>query len=127
MEAGSIGKPGCLRTSSGGGTSGNDRCFSKVMAMTQASRAISRGWRRLCPHCGRGPLFTGWAEHIDRCSYCGLVFERNQGDTWFFTIIGDRLPVAAIIVLIYFGLARAHPVLGTVMIGGMTGLLIWTA
>jgi len=91
------------------------------------SRAIVRGWRKQCPHCGRGPLFTGWAEHLDRCSYCGLVFERNQGDTWFFTIIGDRIPVAAIIMLIYFGVARAHPVLGTLMIAAMSAILIWTA
>lgn len=46
---------------------------------------------------------------------CGLVYERNPGDTWAFTIIGDRLPVAAIIVIIYFGVVRAHPVLGGVI------------
>ena len=39
---------------------------------------------------------------------CGLVYERNPGDTWAFTIIGDRLPIAAIIVLIYFGYGRGH-------------------
>jgi len=31
------------------------------------------------------------------------VYERSPGDTWAFTIVGDRLPVAVIIVLIYFG------------------------
>jgi hypothetical protein len=31
------------------------------------------------------------------------VYERNPGDTWAFTIIGDRLPVALGIVLLYFG------------------------
>ena len=63
------------------------------------SRALRRGLRRRCPHCGLGPLFTGWAHHIERCPACGLVYERNPGDTWAFTILGDRLPVAAIIVL----------------------------
>jgi uncharacterized protein (DUF983 family) len=58
-----------------------------------------------CPHCGKGLLFSGWSRHLDRCAVCGLVYERNPGDTWAFTIIGDRLPVAAIIVLIYSGTA----------------------
>ena len=67
--------------------------------------ALGRGWRKRCPHCGEGSLFSGWT-HLERCSRCGLVFERNPGDTWAFTIIGDRLPVAAIIALIYFGVVR---------------------
>ena len=66
-----------------------------------------------------GRLFSGWSHHLDRCSVCGLVYERNPGDTWAFTIIGDRLPVAAIIVMIYFGIGRSHPALGV--------LLVWTA
>jgi ribosomal protein S27AE len=63
--------------------------------------ALRRGLRKRCPHCGEGRLFSGWS-HVDRCSICGLVFVRNPGDTWFFTIIGDRLPVAAMIGLDLF-------------------------
>ena len=63
-------------------------------------RALGRGFARRCPHCGQGLLFKGWSHHLERCAVCGLVYERNPGDTWMFTIIGDRLPVAAIIVLI---------------------------
>jgi uncharacterized protein (DUF983 family) len=76
--------------------------------------AIGRGWRKRCPHCGRGAMFSGWAHHLDRCAVCGLVYERNSGDTWAFTIIGDRLPVAALIVIVYFGLFRNHRVLGAI-------------
>ena len=43
--------------------------------------ALGRGVRKRCPHCGVGPLFSGWA-HLASCSVCGLVFERNSGDTW---------------------------------------------
>ena len=68
--------------------------------------ALGRGWRKRCPHCGRGPLFTGWAHHLDCCSHCGLEFERNPGDTWAFTIIGDRIPIGVLIAAIYFGVAR---------------------
>ena len=79
------------------------------------STALRRGLRKRCPHCGEGRLFSGWS-HLERCSICGLVFARNPGDTWAFTIIGDRLPIAAMIVLIYFGVVRSHRVLGLTML-----------
>src|SRR5882672_10629260 len=78
--------------------------------------ALRRGLRKRCPHCGEGPLFSGWSQR-ERCSACGLIFARNPGDTWAFTIIGDRLPMAAMIVLIYFGVVRSHRVLGLTMLG----------
>ena len=74
--------------------------------------ALWRGLTRRCPHCGLGPIFAGWAHHLPQCSHCGLVFERNAGDTWAFTIIGDRLPLGLLVVLVYFGVFRASPALG---------------
>jgi len=88
--------------------------------------ALARGLARRCPHCGVGPLFDGW-RHLDRCSACGLVFERNAGDTWFFTIVGDRLPVAIGIVLVYFGIARSHRTAGIAAFVVLMGLLVWTS
>jgi uncharacterized protein (DUF983 family) len=88
--------------------------------------ALWRGLRKRCPHCGEGPLFSGWS-HFQRCSICGLVFTRNPGDTWAFTILGDRLPIAVIIVLIYFGVVRSHPVLGLTSMILLSALLVWTA
>ena len=61
------------------------------------------------------------------CSACGLVYERNPGDTWAFTVIGDRLPIAAIVVLIYFGYGRTHHVLGLITFVLLGVLLVWTA
>jgi uncharacterized protein (DUF983 family) len=90
------------------------------------STALRRGLRKRCPHCGEGRLFSGWSQ-LDRCSICGLVFARNPGDTWAFTIIGDRLPTAAMIVLIYFGVVRSHRVLGLAMLVVLAALVIWTA
>lgn len=89
--------------------------------------AIKRGWQKRCPHCGRGPLFAGHWRHLDRCSACGLIFERNPGDTWAFTVIGDRLPIAAIIVVIYFGLVRRNLALGMAVIALLGVLIVWTA
>ena len=88
--------------------------------------ALSRGLRRRCPHCGQGALFAGW-RHLERCSHCGLVFERNPGDTWAFTVIGDRLPVAAAIVLVYFGLFRVNRPVGIVALVLLGAVLVWTA
>jgi hypothetical protein len=55
------------------------------------------------------------------------VYEPNPGDTWFFTVVGDRIPVAAIIALIYFGVARSHPVIGLGLFVGIGALLIRTS
>jgi hypothetical protein len=58
---------------------------------------------------------------------CGLEYERNPGDTWAFTIIGDRLPIGVMIALLYFTLGRSHPILGMAAFVVMTIVLIWTA
>ena len=52
---------------------------------------------------------------------------RNPGDTSAFTIIGDRLPITALIVLIYFGVVRSHRVLGLTLVAASLALLVWTA
>ena len=88
--------------------------------------ALGRGIRKRCPHCGEGRLFSGWSQ-LERCSHCGLVFEPHPGDTWAFTIIGDRLPIAAMIVLIYFGVTRSYPVLGLTMMAALLAVIVWTS
>jgi uncharacterized protein (DUF983 family) len=88
--------------------------------------ALRRGLRKRCPHCGEGRLFSGWRQ-FESCAICGLVFTRNPGDTWAFTVFGDRLPIAVILVVIYLGVVRSYPVLGLTMMGVSVALLIWTA
>jgi uncharacterized protein (DUF983 family) len=69
--------------------------------------ALWRGLRKKCPHCGEGPLYLGWAREVGRCPRCGLVYERNPGDTWAFIVITDRIPIALGIVIVYFRLGSA--------------------
>ncbi|HVR38238.1 MAG TPA: DUF983 domain-containing protein [Thermoanaerobaculia bacterium] len=64
---------------------------------------LRRGLKRRCPRCGEGPLFVRGIRVHERCSACGLHFQRNHGDTWIWVILLDRLPIAAAIVAIYFG------------------------
>jgi uncharacterized protein (DUF983 family) len=66
-------------------------------------KALKNGLRRRCPHCAVGPVLDGWLTVRDRCPVCGLVYEPKAGDTWAFWIIGDRVPVAAAIGIVYFG------------------------
>ena len=96
------------------------------MAPVMVARALWRGLRRRCPHCGEGRLFSGWA-FIDACSVCGLVFARNPGDRGGFTIFGDRRPIGAMIALIYFGVVRSHPVLGSTLMVALVAITIWTS
>jgi uncharacterized protein (DUF983 family) len=72
-------------------------------------------------------LFSGRWKHVERCPSCGLVYERNPGDTWAFTVIGDRLPIAIIIVVIYFGVAARHPRIGLTLIALLGLLVVWSA
>src|SRR5688572_26962394 len=99
--------------------------------MTPARSALIRtvlwrGLRKRCPHCGEGRLFSGWSQ-LEHCSVCGLVFARNPGDTWAFTIIGDRVPIGVMIILIYFGVVRLHSTLALTMLGLVVALLVWTS
>ena len=93
---------------------------------TSVRTALGRGLRKRCPHCGEGRLFSGWS-HVERCSRCGLVFVRNPGDTWAFTILGDRLPIAAMVVVVYFGVGRLPGAWGPAILIGLGALLVWTA
>ncbi len=99
--------------------------------MTVSRRAVVtalwRGARKRCPHCGVGRVFSGWAKTADHCPACGLVYERNAGDTWAFTIIGDRLPVAAALALVYFGMGRISSTVGTVSLAITGVFLLWTS
>ena len=88
--------------------------------------SLRRGLRKRCPHCGKGQRFSGWS-HFERCSNCGLVFEPKPGDTWAFTVFGDRLPIGAMIVVIYFGVVQSHRALGLTMLIVLAVVLVWTA
>ena len=64
---------------------------------------LGRGLRRRCPRCGEGELFRRWITVHDKCSVCGLVFQRDAGDTWMFLVLTDRIPLLFAIIALYFG------------------------
>ena len=66
-------------------------------------QVLWRGWRRRCPQCGEGRLFESWFRMARDCMVCGLRFERRPGDTWAFWLIGDRVFIAALLIVIVLG------------------------
>ncbi|HEX3582381.1 MAG TPA: DUF983 domain-containing protein [Thermoanaerobaculia bacterium] len=66
-------------------------------------QTLLRGLRRRCPRCGEGELFRRWLEIHERCPHCDLVYQPDYGDTWFFLIITDRIPLLFGIAVVYFG------------------------
>jgi uncharacterized protein (DUF983 family) len=64
---------------------------------------LRRGWKRRCPRCGVGPLFEKGIRIHKRCPECGLLYQRDYGDTWMFMIITDRIPILFGIAAVYFG------------------------
>lgn len=71
-------------------------------------------------------MFAGWS-FFERCSTCGLVFARNPGDLWAFTILGDRLPIGVMIATIYFGVVRSYPALGLTLLAAVLAFVVWTS
>ena len=69
----------------------------------KVSQILKRGLRGRCPQCGEGPLFVRFIKAHERCSACGLVYQRDYGDTWLFIIITDRIPMLLGIAALYFG------------------------
>jgi uncharacterized protein (DUF983 family) len=64
-------------------------------------QTLLRGFRRRCPRCGEGELFRRWLEINERCSHCSLIYQPDAGDTWFFLIITDRIPLFFGIAVVY--------------------------
>ncbi len=62
-----------------------------------------RGWRRRCPRCGVGRLFSGWFSMRPACSECGLDFRREPGFYLGSIYINYGL-TALLVTAAYFGL-----------------------
>lgn len=45
---------------------------------------LARGFRKHCPRCGGGDLFTGWLKMRPACPTCGRRFEGTGSDEGFF-------------------------------------------
>lgn len=42
--------------------------------------ALWKGWRRRCPQCGAGPLFSGFLKVRDTCPVCSQALHHHRAD-----------------------------------------------
>ena len=80
-----------------------------ILTRSRVFASLRRGLSRRCPRCGEGPLFSRWMKTRERCSSCDLLYQRNYGDTWFFIIITDRIPILFGVAAVYFGFRPSTP------------------
>lgn len=53
-----------------------------TVEMTERSTrtAMFRGWRRRCPHCGNGPMFSGYLKTRKTCPVCHEDLSHHRAD-----------------------------------------------
>jgi uncharacterized protein (DUF983 family) len=88
---------------------------------TPIRTALMRGLRRRCPRCGEGQLFLRFLKTHERCSECGLLYQRDYGDTLMFMIITDRIPILFGIAAVVFGF---HPTTWPAILGFFGALAV---
>jgi uncharacterized protein (DUF983 family) len=88
-------------------------------------RVLFRGLTKRCPACGQRKLFRRWFKIAERCSRCGLVFEREEGAFLGSLAINYGVTGASAIVFLIVMLARTlpDPPLG-IILGGAMGITI---
>ena len=63
----------------------------------------------------------------ETCGTCGLRFLRNQGNTWLFWIVMDRIPIAiGLIMIVFFGLRTTTWQAGALFLASMAIPLVAT-
>ena len=90
-------------------------------------QAVARGFRRVCPNCGRGRLFTSYLKVADTCPSCGETFSHHRADDGpaYLTIlvVGHLMAPLIHVVFVHF---RPEPmVLATTFILGCVALSLW--
>jgi uncharacterized protein (DUF983 family) len=72
-------------------------------------------------------VFVRWMTMHDTCSVCGLRYLRNQGDTWLYWIVMDRIPLAiGLILVVFFGVSALTWQSGLLFFGGLATPLVVT-
>ena len=76
-----------------------------------------------CPRCRRGKLFEGLLAMPERCSECGLVYEREHGYFVGAMAISYGLAVVLVAVLFFAVLAITHwPLEWVLLVSGLAFL-----
>jgi len=80
---------------------------AEVRVHRPAMQAMLRGWRKRCPNCGGGPLYSGYLKVRPTCASCSQELHHHKA---------DDLPAWATILIV-----------GHVVVGGMVATeLSWS-
>jgi hypothetical protein len=66
-------------------------------------RIVARGLVRRCARCGSGGLFPRWFKMVQRCSHCGMLFERDEGfflGVWVMNFAAVSFVVAVVLAIV---------------------------
>ena len=78
---------------------------------------ISRSLAGCCPKCNHKTLMRNRFRINEICSYCGVKFLENPGDSWGFLLLLDRALFIFPIIVIYYLLIDTISALTAVSIG----------
>jgi uncharacterized protein (DUF983 family) len=56
------------------------RCPKIMSSRPTWTEALMRGFKRMCPRCGKGKMFAGYLTPRESCAACGLAFEPLRAD-----------------------------------------------
>lgn len=66
--------------------------------------ALLRGWRRQCPSCGQGPMFSGYLTVREECPVCHEVLSHHRADDGpaYLTILIVGHVMAPLLLWVFF-------------------------
>ncbi len=90
-------------------------------------QAMWRGWRRRCPHCGRGPLLRGYLKVHDRCTVCheDLSHQRADDGPAYLTILIVGHIMAPLLHVVFVTWRPEPLILATIFCVGSVGLCLY--
>ena len=89
--------------------------------------AMWRGFRRRCPHCGEGHMFTGFLKVVDRCPVCQETLSGHRADDGpaYLTILIVGHLLAPIMIYAFVEYRPDPLVLATIFTVGTVGLSLY--
>ncbi|MEI4486997.1 DUF983 domain-containing protein [Frigidibacter sp. MR17.14] len=89
--------------------------------------ALRRGWRRRCPRCGSGPMFSGYLKVRDACPVCGLDLHHHRADDGpaYLTILIVGHILAPVLLGVYTAFRPEPLVMASGLAVGTVALSLW--
>lgn len=89
--------------------------------------ALSKGWRRKCPHCGSGPLLNSYLKVNDTCTVCREELHHHRADDGpaYLTILIVGHLMAPLLLLVFETFRPDPLILFTIFAVGCVGLSLY--